>query len=85
MPPSASAFDGIVGFEPVPVEEKIARIMDTLSEQGSVTVRSLYRQVHSRSELVAVFLALLELMANRRVSVEDTPDGGIVFEGGEGT
>lgn len=55
MPPSASAFDGIVGFEPVPVEEKIARIMDTLSEQGSVTVRSLYRQVHSRSELVAVF------------------------------
>lgn len=83
MPPSASAFDGIVGFEPVPVEEKIVRIMDMLSEQGSVTARSLYSQVHSRSELVAVFLALLELMANRRVSVEDTPDGVIVFEGGE--
>ena len=83
MPPSAAAFDGIVGFEPAPVEEKIARIMDTLCEQGSVTARSLYSQVHSRSELVAVFLALLELMANRRVSVEDTPDGVIVFEGGE--
>lgn len=83
MPPSVAAFDGIVGFEPAPVEEKIARIMDTLSEQGSVSARSLYSQVHSRSELVAVFLALLELMANRRVSVEDTPDGVIVFEGGE--
>lgn len=83
MPPSASAFDGIVGFEPAPVEEKIVRIMDTLSVQGSIAARSLYRQVHSRSELVAVFLALLELMANRRVSVEDTPDGVIVFEGGE--
>ena len=83
MPPSAAAFDGIVGFEPAPVEEKIARIMDTLSEQGSVSARSLYSQVHSRTELVAVFLALLELMANRRVSVEDTPEGVIVFEGGE--
>ena len=83
MPPSAAAFDGIVGFEPVPVEEKIVRIMDMLSQQGSVTARSLYREVHSRSELVAVFLALLELMANRRVSVEDTPEGVVVFEGGE--
>ncbi len=83
MPPSAAAFDGIVGFEPAPVEEKIARIMDMLSRQGSVAARSLYGEVHSRSELVAVFLALLELMANRRVSVEDTPDGVVVFEGGE--
>ena len=83
MPPSASAFDGIVGFEPVPVEEKITRILDTLSVQGSVTARALYGQVRSRSELVAVFLALLELMAARRVSVEDTPEGVVVFEGGE--
>ena len=83
MPPSVSAFDGIVGFEPAPVEEKIVRILDMLSVQGSVAARSLYRQVHSRSELVAVFLALLELMANHRVSVEDTPDGVMVFEGGE--
>ncbi len=82
MPPSVAAFDGIVGFEPAPVEEKIARIMDTLSEQGSVSARSLYSQVHSRSSLWRFFGAL-ELMANRRVSVEDTPDGVIVFEGGE--
>ena len=83
MPPSAAAFEGIVGYEPVPVEEKITRILDTLSVQGSVTARALYGQVRSRSELVAVFLALLELMAARRVSVEDSPEGVIVFEGGE--
>ena len=83
MPPSMKAFDGIVGFEPVPVEEKILRIMDTLSEKGSVSARQLYGQVRSRSELVAVFLALLELMADRRISVEDTPEGVMVFEGGE--
>ena len=83
MPPSAAAFDGIVGYEPVPVEEKIARILDMLSSEGSVSARALYSQVRSRSELVAVFLALLELLSARRVSVEDTPEGMIVFEGGE--
>lgn len=85
MPPSASAFDGIVGFEPVPVEEKIARIMDTLSEQGSsYGTQSLSPGTLALRTCCGVFGAL-ELMANRRVSVEDTPDGGIVFEGGEGT
>jgi segregation and condensation protein A len=80
MPPSASAFDGIVGAEPAPVEEKIQRILDTLTRRGSVAVRTLYGAVRSRTELVAVFLALLELMSGGRVSVEDTPGGVIVFE-----
>jgi len=67
LPPPVSAFDGVVGREPVPVELKITEVMRLLSRHGSLAFRSVFAGAHSRSELVAVFLAVLELLNTKRI------------------
>lgn len=61
MPPSVEAFHGIVGREPYPVEDKISEVLRRLIHAGVTGFRSLFRGNRSRSEIVATFLAVLEL------------------------
>nr|WP_297179683.1 segregation/condensation protein A [uncultured Agathobaculum sp.] len=70
VPPSASAFTGIVGREPVPVEGRITSILKRFLHHLRVPFRRLFDDATSRSEIVATFLAVLELSKNRRIRLE---------------
>lgn len=56
-----AAFDGIVMREPYPVQDKARDIIRRLVSSGMTHFRSLFRGARSRSEIVATFLAVLEL------------------------
>lgn len=61
MPPPASVFRDIVSHEPYPVESKAREIIRRLKEHGMTRFRLLFQGNRSRSEVVATFLAVLEL------------------------
>ena len=64
-PPSATAFEEIVRREPYPVADKAAEILGRLRTGGITRFLLLFRGSRSRSELVATFLAVLELCRAR--------------------
>lgn len=70
--PAQSAFEGIVGREPYPVTEKAREILSRLVLFSVTRFRSLFLGSRSRSEVVATFLAVLELCKSRRVRLAGT-------------
>ena len=72
LPPPVSAFQGIVGREPYPVADKAGEILHRLVSLGITRFRALFRGNRSRSEVVATFLAVLELCKARRVRLAGT-------------
>ena len=70
VPPPASAFSGIIGREPVPVEGRITSILKRFLHHVRLPFRRLFDDARSRSEIVATFLAVLELSKNRRIRLE---------------
>lgn len=73
LPPPSASFSGIVGREPYPVTKKAAEVLRRLLAHGISTFRKLFRGNRSRSEIVATFLAILELCRLRSVSLESGP------------
>lgn len=71
LPPPASAFSGIVQRRVVSVGSKIIFIMRRLYRNTTVRFRSLFEEADDRSELVATFLAVLELVKSGRVLVDE--------------
>jgi len=63
-PPPLSNFSEIVHQEPYPVASKAGEIMERL-RRGITSFRLLFRGSRSRSEVVATFLAILELCRAR--------------------
>ncbi|MDF2839055.1 MAG: Segregation and condensation protein [Evtepia sp.] len=61
LPPPVSLFHGVVGREPYPVEEKVNELMKRLQNCSRICLSSLWQESQSRSEIVAVFIAILEL------------------------
>ncbi|MGM9663171.1 MAG: segregation and condensation protein A [Oscillospiraceae bacterium] len=61
LPPPQAAFEGIVRHEPYPVESKAREIVQRLKATGGTYFRKLFLGNRSRSEIVATFLAVLEL------------------------
>ena len=61
LPPPRTAFQDIVQHEPYPVENKAREIIRKLREHGITRFLLLFRGSRSRSEVVATFLAVLEL------------------------
>ena len=83
LPPAASAFEGIVGREPYPVSDKARDILDRLIQFGVTRFRALFRTSRSRSEVVATFLAILELCKASRVRLAGTAEDCTVTCTGE--
>ncbi len=79
LPPPVSAFQGIVGREPYPVKEKASEIVRRLLHAGVTRFRSLFRGSRSRSEIVATFIAVLELCRASRVRLTDGEDCTLVY------
>jgi segregation and condensation protein A len=72
LPPPMAAFEGIVGREPYPVADKANEILQRLMEFGVTRFRALFRGNRSRSEVVATFIAVLELCRARRLRLAGT-------------
>ena len=64
-----AAFQGIVGREPYPVAEKASELLRRLLVTGVTRFRALFRGSRSRSEVVATFLAVLELCKSKRLQL----------------
>ena len=84
LPPPVSNFAGIVGTEPYPVTQKAQELLKRLVMRGVAKFRALFRGNRSRSEIVATFLAILELCRVKSVRLEDADlcgdDVDVVFE-----
>ena len=74
LPPPVSNFRGIVGAEPYPVTKKAAQVLKRLLMRGVARFRSLFKGSRSRSEIVATFLAVLELCRIHSIELEDVGD-----------
>ncbi len=75
LPPPTTNFKGIVGKEPYPVSRKAAQLIRTLVLRGVERLKNLFQGNRSRSEVVATFLALLDLCKTNSVSLEDDNSG----------
>ena len=58
--------------EPYRVERKSAQLLSMLREEGPLSLAQMVARSGSRSEVTAVFLALLELCRSGRVSLAGT-------------
>jgi len=75
LPPPTVNFQGIVGKEPYPVTRKAGEVLRQLVLRGVEKLRNLFRGNKSRSEIVATFLAILELCKTNSVTLEDDTSG----------
>ena len=75
LPPPTVNFKGIVGKEPYPVSRKARDLIRTLVLRGIERLKNLFKGNKTRSEVVATFLAILDLCKNNAVSVDDDITG----------
>lgn len=74
MPPPMSAFEGIVGREPYPVADKASELINRLLQFGVTRFKALFHGNRSRSEVVATFIAVLELCKAKRIRLAGTEE-----------
>jgi len=83
LPPSKMLFSGMVGREPVSVKSKMQSVTNSIRLSGQVSFDDLFVGVKSRSEIVAIFLAVLELVRNNEVGFETIGDRVVLSGQGE--
>ncbi len=74
-PPPTERFEPIVNAPVVSVSSKIYTLLKNLIKKNVSSIHSAFEGMRSRSEAVAMFLAVLELVRAHRISVET--DGSI--------
>ncbi len=74
LPPPMKSFAGIVGRPIASVPARIIGILRSLKRKVSCSFRSLFRSARSRSEIVATFLAVLELSKSKYVEMDARSD-----------
>jgi len=75
LPPPTVNFRGIVGKEPYPIGRKTGEVLRQLVLRGVERLKNLFRGNRSRSEIVATFLAVLDLCKTNSVTLEDDING----------
>jgi len=83
MPPPKDNFEGIVGREPASVKKKATGLVTKLKAKKKFTFAEAFSDSHYKNEIVAVFLAILELMKLNHIYVYDDDDGNIMLSLGE--
>ena len=73
-PPPKTNFDGIVGREPASVKEKAKGLITRLKKHKKVKFENIFAGIRYKNEVVAIFLAVLELMKLNRIVAYDTGD-----------
>ena len=75
LPPPTMNFKGIVGKEPYPVSKKAGEVLRQLVLRGMEKLKNLFKGNRSRSEVVATFLAILDLCKTNSVTLEGDVSG----------
>ena len=75
LPPPTVNFKGIVGKERYPVTRKAGEVLRRLILRGVEKLKNLFKGNKSRSEIVATFLAVLEMCKVGSVTLEDDNTG----------
>lgn len=70
LPPPVEAFKGIVTHKIVSVGSRIVFILRNLLKSGKKRFSSFFIRSQTRSEMVATFLAMLELVKAKRITLE---------------
>lgn len=70
LPPPREAFSALVSHRPVSVSSRIVFVLRRLREKSVQSYYALFDGIGGRSERVATFLAVLELVKGRRIRVE---------------
>ena len=83
LPPPTANFMGIVGKEPYPVGKKAGQVLRQLVLRGVERLKNLFRGNRSRSEVVATFLAVLELCRARVLHLAGSETDCTVRQEGE--
>jgi len=81
-PPPKSNFTGIVGREPVSVREKAGGLINRLKKNKKLKFENIFEGAKYKNEVVAIFLAILELMKLNHITALEE-DGKIVITLGE--
>ena len=74
LPPPIKSFAGIVGRPIASVPARILGVLRMLRKKVTCSFRSLFKTAKTRSEIVATFLAVLELSKSTHVVMEDKDD-----------
>ncbi len=67
--PHKRSFDGIVNREPVSVKDKATGLIRRLRKEKKVRFENIFAGIEYKHEVVAIFLAVLELMKLNRITV----------------
>lgn len=84
LPPPVDSFRDIVAREYVNVESKVESVFDYIKDIKSADFLNLFNNAQSKSELVAIFLAVLELAKTKKVFIDGSMNNAkvqIVNEG----
>ena len=75
LPPPPANFMGNVGKEPSPIGRTTGEVLRQLVLRGMERLKNLFKGNKSRSEVVATFLAILDLCKTNTVVLEDDVNG----------
>ncbi len=78
LPPSEQAFSGIVAHKIVSVNSRIIHLMRRLRHGKKLEYHEIFEACEGKSELVATFLATLELVKGKRVRIEGSGENAVV-------
>ncbi len=73
-PPPKSNFTGIVGREPVSVREKAGTLIHRLKKDKKIRFENIFENTSHKNEVVALFLAILELMKLNQILAYEEDD-----------
>lgn len=77
LPPPKASFIGIVGREKVSVKSRVQNIWKKLKRKSKLFFKELFRGAKSKSEAVASFIAVLELIKINKLDVIYAENGDI--------
>lgn len=81
MPPPVHAFKGIVGTTWTTISSRVVNLLRRLIKKKEMPLNEAFDTARSRSDIVATFLAVLELMSNKRIKVEGDKDTISIISG----
>ena len=68
--PSKKAFQGIVGREKVSVDDMVDKVCRILAKKRRVEFKSIFRKEDSKPEMIATFLAILEMIKLNKIAAD---------------
>jgi len=70
-PPTADEFKGVVGRPVISVISRVLHVIRRLFKEGKKSFYSMFDDATGRSEAVATFLAMLELVKSKKIVIDD--------------